>query len=148
MSTPLDETAHTPRNISIQQNFAASVWRLVKRIPYGRVTTYGHLAKQLGYPRHSRMVGQSLRLLPSEKALPTLHDGTPNPDFVPWHRVINAQGCISARGSRQAEERQAAWLEEEGVEVQRAAGYGIQSDSSQITPDRGRVKLSVYGWFP
>lgn len=85
---------------TIQRDFAASVWRLVTRIPQGRVTTYGHIAKQLGYPRHARMVGQSLKMLPSHRASPLLEDGTTsNPDFVPWHRVVNAKGDISPRGN-------------------------------------------------
>lgn len=85
---------------TIQRDFAASVWRLVTRIPHGRVTTYGHIAKQLGYPRHARMVGQSLKMLPPHRASPLLEDGTTsNPDFVPWHRVVNAKGDISPRGN-------------------------------------------------
>lgn len=72
---------------------------MVTRIPPGRVTTYGHIAKQLGYPRHARMVGQSLKMLPPHRASPLASDGSDNPDFVPWHRVVNAKGDISPRGN-------------------------------------------------
>lgn len=111
-------------------------------------------------------------MLPIEKASRTLVDGTTNPDFVPWHRVVNAQGRISPRGSvrypltylecgqtslnmvyfhfpkRSAEARQASWLEEEGVEVSFSAGTGIENHADFVATDGGRVKLAVYGWFP
>ncbi len=68
------------------QRFFARVWALVRRIPPGRVATYGQLAALLGTPRGARAVGWALRGLPGEL------DGQ-----VPWHRVVAAGGRISSR---------------------------------------------------
>lgn len=63
--------------------FHARVHALVRRIPAGRVSTYGDLARALGYAGVARQVGFALASCP---------------DDVPWHRVVNAQGAVSARG--------------------------------------------------
>lgn len=60
----------------------------------------------IDHPKHSRLVGQALKYLP-----PQLED------VVPWQRIINSKGIISARGSAIAVERQAVALRAEGVEV-------------------------------
>lgn len=54
----------------------------------------------------------------------------------------------SVAWQRSAEARQADWLEEEGVEVSFSAAGGIDTQPEYIVTDGGRVKLSVYGWFP
>lgn len=61
--------------------FKKQVFELVNLIPKGRVTTYGAIAKALGYPRHSRHVGKSL------------HGYDPS---FPAHRVCNSAGHITA----------------------------------------------------
>lgn len=58
----------------------------MRRIPRGRVLTYGQVARLLGAPRAARAVGWALRALP---------DG--EQDRVPWHRVVGAGGRISFR---------------------------------------------------
>jgi methylated-DNA-protein-cysteine methyltransferase-like protein len=84
-------------------HFYDEVYALVRRIPPGRVTTYGAVAWMLGHPRGARAVGYALRALP---------DGTD----VPWQRVINAEGRISLK-SRHPEEtnQQRELLENEGI---------------------------------
>ena len=62
----------------------ARVYVLARRIPRGRVTTYGAIARALGMPRGARTVGWALSACPAD---------------VPWHRVVNAQGKISWRPS-------------------------------------------------
>src|SRR5262245_154669 len=62
----------------------ARIYAVVRRIPKGRVATYGQVAALAGYPGHARQVGYALSALPSGTALP-------------WHRVINARGEISLR---------------------------------------------------
>lgn len=81
------------------------VYSVVRLIPEGRVASYGDIAHQLGHPKHSRAVGQVLKLLPNHLANPYLPQPppppskpfqvdavlplpTPNDDWVPWHRVI------------------------------------------------------------
>jgi methylated-DNA-protein-cysteine methyltransferase-like protein len=79
------------------------IYRVVKRIPPGRVATYGQIATLAGLDGHARQVGYALHSLP---------DGID----VPWHRVINAKGQVSARTTSDSHELQRMLLEEEGVE--------------------------------
>ncbi|MBN2004594.1 MAG: MGMT family protein [Anaerolineae bacterium] len=76
------------------------IYALIRRIPAGKVATYGQIARWLGWPRGARTVGWALR---------ALTDGTD----VPWQRVVNAQGATSlgAEGSRV----QRTLLEAEGI---------------------------------
>jgi methylated-DNA-protein-cysteine methyltransferase related protein len=99
-------------------NFYASVYRLVTLIPAGKVTTYGQIARWLGHPSAARAVGYALH------ALTTGSD-------IPWQRVINAAGRISARCDRHYEAIQRALLEAEGV---RFDLYG-------------NVNLQTFGWL-
>jgi methylated-DNA-protein-cysteine methyltransferase-like protein len=78
------------------------IWAVVRRIPRGRVATYGQVALLAGIPRHARMVGYALHALPEGSA-------------VPWHRVINAAGKVSPRAQAGYERLQHALLEAEGV---------------------------------
>jgi methylated-DNA-protein-cysteine methyltransferase related protein len=80
--------------------FAAAVYRLVRRIPAGRVVTYGQIAAWLGHPRRARMVGQAMSHCPAD---------------VPWHRVVNAQGGISPRPRMSGMLTQRIRLEQEGI---------------------------------
>ncbi len=84
--------------------FQRLVYRLVRRIPRGKVVTYGQVAAILGHPRAARAVGHALRMLP-----PVLSRS------VPWQRVINSAGRISCRGDVERPDLQRALLENEGV---------------------------------
>ncbi|KIL00153.1 hypothetical protein PAXRUDRAFT_821942 [Paxillus rubicundulus Ve08.2h10] len=87
--------------------FHAAVYHVTRQIPPQRVTSYSHIAKLIGMPRHSRHVGQALKFLSPDVAPP-----------VPWHRVISAAGTISSRGpGTDGAHRQREALEAEGVEV-------------------------------
>jgi len=83
-------------------NFYDAVYNLVRDIPPGRVMTYGQIATILGAPRAARAVGYALRALPQ---------GTE----VPWQRVINSRGGVSARGDVVRPTVQYELLMEEGV---------------------------------
>jgi methylated-DNA-protein-cysteine methyltransferase related protein len=78
------------------------VYRLVKRIPRGRVTTYGAIAKAIREPGGARVVGYAMASTPSGRG-------------IPWHRVIGAGGRI--RLPEPHASRQRRLLETEGVEV-------------------------------
>ena len=80
------------------------IYRVISKIPPGRVATYGQIAKLIGKPRHARQIGY---------ALAALSDGSHD---VPWHRVVNAKGKISHRLTAGGDEFQKILLEEEGVE--------------------------------
>jgi methylated-DNA-protein-cysteine methyltransferase-like protein len=84
--------------------FRAAVLELVRRIPRGRVATYGQLAALLGRPRSARQVGQALRAADAG---------------VPWHRVVNAAGGISHRSRTASMLTQRIRLEQEGVVLRR-----------------------------
>jgi methylated-DNA-protein-cysteine methyltransferase related protein len=77
------------------------IYAVVRRIPRGRVATYGQVADLAGIEGHARQVGYAL------------HNAPPG---LPWHRVINARGSISARASSDWGELQRHLLEAEGVE--------------------------------
>ncbi len=95
----------------------SSIYAIVKRIPRGRVATYGQIASLAGLPGHARQVGYALHALPDEHS-------------VPWHRVINSRGEISQRSEPTSNGLQRALLESEGVNFD----------------ERGRVDLQVYRW--
>lgn len=78
------------------------MWALVRRIPRGRVATYGQIAAILGRPRGARAVGLAMSRCPAE---------------VPWHRVVNARGGISVRAKLHGMVTQRIRLEQEGIRV-------------------------------
>ena len=79
------------------------IYAVVKRIPRGRVATYGQIAAVAGLPRHARLVGYALNVLPSGSDLP-------------WHRIVNAKGRVSPRANALGhEDLQAQLLRREGV---------------------------------
>ncbi|KAI1084794.1 6-O-methylguanine DNA methyltransferase [Whalleya microplaca] len=61
----------------------------VQEIPYGKVTTYGHIGKLVGTPQRARQVGICMKHLPQNA------DARFNHENVPWQRVINQKGTIS-----------------------------------------------------
>ena len=79
------------------------IYEVVRRIPAGKVATYGQVATLAGARGHARQVGYALH---------GLSDGAD----VPWHRVINARGQISLRSSPGSGADQKMLLEAEGVE--------------------------------
>lgn len=79
--------------------FFERVYAVAARIPEGKVTTYGDIARAIGSPRGARVVGFAMAAAPRERRLPC-------------HRVVNAKGCLTedAFGGMQR-----AMLEMEGV---------------------------------
>jgi methylated-DNA-protein-cysteine methyltransferase related protein len=86
--------------MSADQRFATRTAAVVRRIPYGRVATYGDVAARLGLPRAARGVGRALHALP---------EGSD----VPWWRVVNRNGQIST--PHLAGRLQRMLLEQEGI---------------------------------
>ena len=83
-------------------NFKDRVIKVVKDIPYGKVTTYGTIAVLAGLPRGARLVGGILHF---------------NMDASTWHRVINRHGFISTKCLEHPKMLQKTLLEQEGIEV-------------------------------
>jgi methylated-DNA-protein-cysteine methyltransferase-like protein len=101
MKAPRKPSPEAPQANDDDHNFYTAVYRLVRAIPRGRVMTYGQIAVLLGHPRAARAVGYALKACKG-------HD-------VPWQRVINAQGSISARSEVLRPTRQRQLLEQEGI---------------------------------
>jgi len=95
--------------------FHRAVYRLVRKVPRGKVVTYGQVAAILGHPCAARAVGQALRLLP-----PNLLG------VVPWQRVINAAGSVSHRGDVLRPDLQRELLEAEGVRFDRSGRVDLE----------------------
>jgi len=66
-------------------NFQKAVWREISKIPYGKVKTYGEIAKLIGKPKATRAVGQAL-------------NKNPIPIIIPCHRVIGKDGNLTGFG--------------------------------------------------
>ncbi|GAB7126494.1 DNA base-flipping protein [Silvimonas sp. JCM 19000] len=109
---PMRTPNKTPSSV-----ISVAIINVVARIPPQTVATYGQVAALAGYPRHSRLVGRAL--------------GNTDRD-VPWFRVINSTGRVSARGLDGNDDLQRMLLQADGVEF----GEG------------GRIDLKVWGWRP
>jgi methylated-DNA-protein-cysteine methyltransferase-like protein len=94
--------------IGHEVNFYQQVYAVVRRVPYGKVTTYGRVAAMLGRPRAARAVGYALNSLKDDRA---------EHANVPWQRVINSQGRISIVNREHSAQQQADLLRAEGIPV-------------------------------
>jgi methylated-DNA-protein-cysteine methyltransferase related protein len=103
----------------VSESSYARIYAVVRRIPRGRVATYGQVAELAGLPGQARQVGYALHALPSATALP-------------WHRVVNAAGGCSPRAVPGGELTQRLLLEREGVR------FNV----------RGRLSLEKVRWQP
>mgnify|MGYP002623753638 CR=1 FL=1 len=100
-----------------QTEFTKEVIKIVKKIPRGRVASYGQIAKMVGNPQASRGVVWILHSCSDAYRLP-------------WHRVLNSKGMISFPEMTESYIKQRALLEQEEIKF----------DSS------GRVNLDVFRW--
>jgi len=113
-STPADKAAKFGKVFE-------KIYRLVLRIPRGRVMTYGQIARLLEERYSPRLVGWAMHATPKDKR------------NIPWHRVINSRGAVSTGRVILAEpDRQRLMLEAEGV----------------VFDERGHCDLGVYQWSP
>lgn len=95
------------------------ILEMIALIPYGKVATYGQIAKLAGLPKHARLVGYVLKHLDVESQ-------------IPWFRVINSQGKLSVtRINEFGQNIQQNLLEREGV-------YLLNH----------KVNLKLFGWQP
>ena len=104
---PARRRRQTGERTSAPPRFYRLVYRVIRRVPRGRVVTYGQVAAILGQPRGARAVGMALGALRG-----------PLLDLVPWQRVINAAGRCSHRDGFWAD-IQREFLEREGVRFDR-----------------------------
>lgn len=100
-------------------SFFEDVYGIVRQIPSGRVSTYGQIAKLLGQPRKSKIVGWALH-------------SNPSPGVIPCHRVVNRYGQLSGAFAFGGESEQRRLLELEGI----------------LFEKDGTINLDKYLWKP
>lgn len=81
-----------------------AILNTIAQIPYGKVSTYGHIAALAGYPGNARYVGRLLKELP-------------NNTKIPWHRVLNSTGRSSFPVGSEKQLEQFQRLQEEQVMI-------------------------------
>ena len=85
-------------------NFFERVYSVARQIPYGKVTSYGAIAKVLGAARSARMVGWAM-------------NASHNLEDVPAHRVVNRKGLLTGKHHFDGTNLMQQLLESEGIEV-------------------------------
>lgn len=98
------------------KELAQLILQVVALIPYGKVATYGQVAKMAGLPKHARLVGWVLQQVEDAQ--------------LPWHRVINSQGKISL-----------SKLDAHGDNLQ-----VVKLQAENIAVIAGKVSLKQYQW--
>jgi methylated-DNA-protein-cysteine methyltransferase-like protein len=93
--------------------FREAVLAFVRRIPKGRLASYGQIALMAGFPRRPRQVGMILKGLPENTELP-------------WHRVVNTHGYVPSKGRWWGAQVQIARLRKEGIEVDELGNLDLE----------------------
>ena len=88
----------------VEDDFYKNVYRVVRKIPFGRVTTYGAIAKFIGSPSSSRVVGWAL-------------NSSHNDSSIPAHRVVNRNGLLTGKHHFFGHNLMKQLLQNEGVRV-------------------------------
>ena len=91
--------------INLNKTFFDNVFDVARLIPFGRVTTYGAIAKSIGSPNGARMVGWAMSRSRYEKS------------YVPAHRVVNRNGMLTGKHHFSTAKTMEEKLKEEGIEV-------------------------------
>lgn len=107
---------------NLRDAFFETVWKIVRQIPSGKVSTYGQVGGYIPCPQ-----GVPADIYPAYRARWVGYAMAASPTGVPWQRVINSQGKISIRSGA---ENQRRLLEDEGV------GFDA----------RDRIDLKRFGW--
>jgi len=88
----------------VEDDFYKNVYSVVRKIPFGRVTTYGAIAKFIGSPSSSRVVGWAL-------------NSSHNDSSIPAHRVVNRNGLLTGKHHFFGHDLMKQLLQNEGVRV-------------------------------
>jgi len=110
-------------------NFFEQVYETVKKIPRGKVASYGLVAALCGSPRAARQVGWALHQLDRK------------PDLlksVPWHRVVNSKGYISTTCHTHTADMQKTMLEQEGIKFKKNGGLWQLDLQKHLWQNRNR----------
>lgn len=96
----------------------SQILEVIALVPFGKVATYGQIARLAGLPKHARLVGYALKNIDQASD-------------IPWHRIINAQGKVSTHHLNQIGENiQLNKLRDEGIVVL-----------------NGKINLKKYQWL-
>ena len=95
------------------------ILEVIVLIPYGKVASYGQIARLAGLPKHARLVGYVLKHLDKESQ-------------IPWYRVINSQGRISV-----------THIDDNGKNIQQDL---LEAEGVYLL--NGKVSLKKFGWQP
>jgi len=90
----------------MSDDFFHRVYEVVKRIPAGRVTSYGAIARYLGTTRSARMVGWAMNCCHTQ------------PEIIPAHRVVNRNGLLTGKHFFGGENVMQELLESEGLVIE------------------------------
>jgi methylated-DNA-protein-cysteine methyltransferase-like protein len=96
----------TSKKLKNNDNFFERVYQVTRLIPFGRVTSYGAIARYLGTGQSARMVGWAL------------NSSHQMPDFIPAHRVVNRNGMLSGKHHFGGEHIMQQLLENEGIQIE------------------------------
>lgn len=87
----------------VNDDFFSKVFEVTKCIPYGRITSYGAIARYIGAAKSARMVGWALNMSHIK------------PDFIPAHRVVNRNGLLTGKRHFGNSTTMQQLLENEGI---------------------------------
>ncbi len=107
-----------PKKTKKSDSYSERIKELIKRIPYGKVATYGQIASLAGNRRGARQVVRILHTCSQKENLP-------------WHRVINARGSISLRSGYGYEEQ-----------------YSLLALEGVVFNPKGLIDLKRFLWQP
>ena len=108
------------RSVAKPDSAYQRIYAVVRRVPRGKVATYGQIAKIAGLEGQARQVGYAMAAIPTSSA-------------VPWHRIVNAQGRVSMRS---------AGAGSTIVQQQLLEREGVAFDAGR------RVSLARFRWKP
>ncbi len=117
-----------------KNNFFEKVYSVVRKIPHGKVTSYGAIARYLGSAGSSRMVGWAMNSCGSSKKP------------VPAHRVVNRNGLLTGKHHFGAPGLMQRLLENEGIEIENDRVVDLKKhfwDPSKRNPAKSKTKKSV-----
>jgi len=106
------------QDAGLAASLTTRIMEILRRVPRGKVASYGQIAALAGNPRAARQVVRVLHALSEKRGLP-------------WHRVVNVKGQISLPPGG-------------GFELQRAM---LRKDAVKVSP-AGTIDLAQYGWRP
>lgn len=95
-----------PEKKKANNDFFCNVYEVTKQIPYGRITSYGAIARYLGSGRSARMVGWALNVCHNDK------------EFIPAHRVVNRKGLLTGKHHFGNSTTMQQLLENEGIIIE------------------------------